>query len=102
MKADITSTAGKHEGTLMECIEWHKRTKGEDAEINVESGDWFSWHKIANDGKTAKETAARILTTMAMVVGEGIVENADSDPEWLRELAYALREIAREAEKIGL
>lgn len=102
MNAKITSTAGTHEGTIMECLEWHERTKGENAEINVESGDWFSLHKIANDGKTAKQIAAAILTDMAKAIGEGLAEHADCEPEWLSDQAYALREIAREAEKIGL
>ena len=102
MNAKITSTNGTHEGTLMECIKWHKRTKGENAEVNVENGDRFSWHTIANDGKTAKQIAAAILTDMAKAIGEGLAENADYEPEWLRDQAFALGHLAREAEEIGL
>ena len=102
MNAKITSTKGTREGTLIECLNWHNRTKGEAATIEVEAGDWYTNQELPNDGKTAKQIAASILTDMAKSIGENLAENADCDPEWLRDQAYALREIAREAEKIGL
>ena len=102
MRAKITSTKGTQDGTLMECLEWHKRTKGEAALIEVEAGDWYTNQELPNDGKTAKQMAAGILTDMAKAIGEGLSENADCDPEWLRDQAFAIREVAREAEKIGL
>ena len=101
MNAKITSTKGSREGALIECLEWHKR-QGGSATIEVEAGDWYTHQDVPDDGKTAKEIAAAILTDMVKSIGEGIAENADCEPEWLRDQAYALREVAREAEKIGL
>lgn len=102
MRAKITSTKGTREGTMMECLNWHNRTKGEAATIEVEAGDWYTNQELPNDGKAAEQIAAAILTDMAKAIGEGLAELADSDPEWLRDQAFALRCVAREAEKIGL
>jgi hypothetical protein len=102
MRAKITSTKGTREGTMMECLEWHKRTGGEAATIEVEAGDWYTNQELPNDGKTAKQIAEAILTDMAKAIGEGLAENAACEPEWLRDQAFAIREVAREAENIGL
>lgn len=102
MKTKITSTKGTREGTILECLEWHKRTRGEAAKIEVEAGDWYTNQEVPNDGKTAMQIATAILTDMVKSIGEGLSENAACEPEWLRDQAFALREVAREAEKIGL
>ena len=101
MKAKIKNSVGMREGTIMECLEWHKR-QGGSATIEVEAGDWYTHQDVPDDGKTAKQIAAAILTDMVKSIGEGIAENADCEPEWLAEQAYALREVAREAEEVGL